>query len=80
MREKSKYYKMNSSSSEFAFSLSIYFLLLHMFLTFKVVFRMLMADMSVPFGFNYVDSFDRVVFHFNSRNCIQSEIMISDNP
>ena len=40
MREKSKYFKMNWSPSEFGFRLFIYlFLLLHVFSTFKVVFR-----------------------------------------
>ena len=32
-----------------------------------VVFRKLMADLSVPFGFYYSDSFDRVVALFNNQ-------------
>ena len=43
-----------------------FFLLLNVFLTFKVVFWMLMIDLNVPFGFYCGDCFDRVVnlFHF----------------
>ena len=54
---------MNRSASDFGFRLFA-FLLLHVFLSFKVVFR---KDLSVRFGFYHGDYFDGVVFFFNSR-------------
>ena len=50
---------MNSTGREFGFR-SFIFLLLYVFLRFKVVFRMVMIDFSVHFGLYSGDYFDRV--------------------
>ena len=41
-----------------------------MFLKFKVVFRKLMIDLRIPFGFYCGDCLDRVAALFNSQNCV----------
>ena len=61
------YSKINWSTREFVFKL---FFLQHVFLTFKVVFRMLIVDLSIPFTFYSGDCFDRVVILFNFRICV----------
>ena len=59
---------MHRSTSEFAFTLLIF--RGHVNLIFKVIFRKLMTNLSIPFGFYSGNCFDRFVVLFNSQTCV----------
>ena len=79
-KTKGNYIKMVRSTSEFGFRLFINFLLLHLFLAFKVVFKKLIVDLSIPFRSYCGDCFDGSVILFNYQICIcELELIVCDN-